>query len=814
MDYDAQRIVDSINKFQAGSVEAFNDIYEGTYRLVYSTCYGIIKDEEDSRDVTQDAFVYMYEKLETLNNPSAYAKWMKLIASGRALNFVKRKGYTYNVEDDVEMDMALADWEQFDSIPESFIEDEEKKQIINKVLKESLSEVQYQTIFMYYFGEMPLASIAETMNCPEGTVKTRLMHAKARFRESLEGYLDDNKLVLAATPFMTRFFNANAPKVSIPSIAGLGIPGLVGTAGMAGAGAGSSSIGSGLSAAADAGQSAAANTAQVAGANIGQIAAGESSPAAAAEVGQKALGNMGTKSSAKSAQAVRQSPSAVNSPVSDPGVSAAGNTGKIVGARGGFLSTVAGKVVAGIAAVAVVATAVTVAVIVNKKDEPVETTVEVTSATTEQTTTAATEATETTAAPEDMGVKVGNTVTFGNYAGEDIEWLVLDENGDDVLILTKYAIDAKAYNSVHKEVTWETCSLRKWLNNSFYESAFSDEEKEMIRLTTVVNPDTLPKNKGGNDTEDNVFLLSVEEAYKYLGDSDMRVLTGTKHALNNRLYTSDDTCCWWLRSPGINNTYASTVSYDGSIGNSGEHGSSVSVYSTGVRPAMWVNKDGLTDTGENTDEHTDSVPFETVVFGNYAGEDIEWFVLDSNDNEMLLLSRYVIEQKSYHDTSEKITWEKCSLRKWLNKDFYGLAFSDEEKNRILKTTVINPDNDRFKVDGGKNTKDYVFLLSVDEANKYFDSDIDRIAYPTEHASANGVILYENVHNMPITGSRWWLRSPGLNSYSASVVIMNGYVASEGQGFGIADLNDDIGVRPAMWVKKDAVSITSEGTDLP
>ncbi len=779
MDYDAQRIVDSINKFQAGSVEAFNDIYEGTYRLVYSTCYGIIKDEEDSRDVTQDAFVYMYEKLDTLNNPSAYAKWMKLIASGRALNFVKRKGYTYNVEDDVEMDMALADWEQFDSIPESFIEDEEKKQIINKVLKESLSEVQYQTIFMYYFGEMPLASIAETMNCPEGTVKTRLMHAKARFRESLEGYLDDNKLVLAATPFMTRFFNANAPKVSIPSIAGLGIPGLVGTAGMAGAGAGSSSIGSGLSAAADAGQSAAANTAQVAGANIGQIAAGESSPAAAAEVGQKALGNMGTKSSAKSAQAVQQSPLAVNSPVSDSGVSAAGNTGKIVGARGGFLSTVAGKITIGGLALLCIGTIAAVGVIIAGKDKTEESTSATETTVTSETgvTGGSSSSTDDTAASRANDVALHSEVKFGNFGGEDIEWVVIDKNDDGYMLLSKKSLYSMAYDKDHSR-KWESSDLRRWLNNDFYDQAFSMEEKRFIKETVNENP-PLGDVPGEDPTSDRVFILRSEESSKI--PYEYEYAKPTQYAIDHGIWTSSHgNTAYWLR-PAFYTSYESDMP-DLNVGGDDENGNPITGDFIGVRPVIWHTYEPTEVPAEVTE-----IP-DTVTFGRYGGEDIEWTVIDENENGKLLLSNKAIDRRNYNDKyGGATTWEKCSLRKWLNNDFYDQAFSSDEKGKILLTKVQNPDNQVYGTEGGKDTEDHIFLLSTDEVKKYLDSDESRKLAPTDYARAQGLDGYCN----------WYLRTPG--QYRNWVALVHGDGKVSDGGYFAFDGN--YGVRPAMWVSK-------------
>ena len=212
------KITELIIRFQNGDIDAFTGIYEETYKLVYTTCFGMLHNEDDAQDMTQEVYIKIYEKLNTLEEPRAYGRWMKMLATNMCLNQIKKTGRMneHLAEDDVDLDLAAGEWEAFDSLPNSFIEDEEKREIINKVLKESLSEVQYQTIFMHYFGEMQLTEIARQMDCPEGTVKTRLMKAKERFKDALSKYVDENKLVLSAVPFLTRFFEDGMSKISIP----------------------------------------------------------------------------------------------------------------------------------------------------------------------------------------------------------------------------------------------------------------------------------------------------------------------------------------------------------------------------------------------------------------------------------------------------------------------------------------------------------------------------------------------------------------------------------------------------------------------
>ena len=197
---------------------------------------------------------------------------------------------------------------------------------------------------------------------------------------------------------------------------------------------------------------------------------------------------------------------------------------------------------------------------------------------------------------------IGNIVTFGSYeqdnntsnGQEDIEWIVLATEGDKSLIISKYALDCQQYNTKYTSVTWETCSLRTWLNETFYNSAFSTAEQAQILKTTV----TADKNPSystspGNDTKDNVFLLSITEANKYFSSDSERMCVPTAYAIAQGAYTSSSysvggkaTCWWWLRSPGGNGSGAANVLYDGSVDT---YGHNISIGGYCVRPALWIN---------------------------------------------------------------------------------------------------------------------------------------------------------------------------------------------------------------------------------
>jgi tetratricopeptide (TPR) repeat protein len=194
---------------------------------------------------------------------------------------------------------------------------------------------------------------------------------------------------------------------------------------------------------------------------------------------------------------------------------------------------------------------------------------------------------------------VGSTVFFGSYeqdnntanGKEDIEWIVLSKEGNKVLVISKYALDCQNYNSTHTDVTWETCSLRKWLNGTFLSAAFSSAEQNSIISSTVTadkNPkySTLP----GKNTTDKVFLLSITEANKYFSSDNARQCQGTAYCYAQGAYKgSNGNRWWWLRSPGLDSSRAADVDYVGSVSHLGY---GVDCGRGAVRPALWINLGG------------------------------------------------------------------------------------------------------------------------------------------------------------------------------------------------------------------------------
>ncbi len=154
--------------------------------------------------------------------------------------------------------------------------------------------------------------------------------------------------------------------------------------------------------------------------------------------------------------------------------------------------------------------------------------------------------------------QVGECFEFGRYPQgangeiEPITWRVLRRNTDHLLVIAERGLDRRPYNKSGRKVVWENCTLRRWLNSAFYDTAFNEQERKCIM----------------QKTGDNIFLLSVDEARSLFANEDERRAEPTKYAVKNGVWTSDfdNGCClWWLRSRGDSAKHAACVDTDGDI---------------------------------------------------------------------------------------------------------------------------------------------------------------------------------------------------------------------------------------------------------
>lgn len=195
-------------------------------------------------------------------------------------------------------------------------------------------------------------------------------------------------------------------------------------------------------------------------------------------------------------------------------------------------------------------------------------------------------------------------------------------------------------------------------------------------------------------------------------------------------------------------------------------------------------------------------------FGEY-----EWRILDIKEDKVLLLTEEIIELRDYHNKSVDITWKDCELRRYLNDEFYN-KFGENEQARIIKTVNTNPGNLWYKADGGEDTMDNIFILSIDDVVRTYFSDSSRLLdYPSKNQRYWFQRKDENnfKRRAAFLNSSWWwwVRTPGKNNRVAVYIHGDGNIGIQGNGVSkrntnvIHRLTNDNrgGVRPALWIKK-------------
>ena len=193
-------------------------------------------------------------------------------------------------------------------------------------------------------------------------------------------------------------------------------------------------------------------------------------------------------------------------------------------------------------------------------------------------------------------------VTFGRYeqdnntdnGAEPIEWILLGSKGNKHLLLSRYVLDWKAFDESGKATTWDYSSLRSWLYEGFFETAFSDLEKKLIGKNYVDNSygQGFPGINvyGGGNTSDSSFILSYAEAQRFFQTDEDRTATQTEFAKSQGV-GKGDTCRWWLRSPGMANRKEKGMCAILSDGKTGTFFKNTTLQ--GVRPAIWIDLDAV-----------------------------------------------------------------------------------------------------------------------------------------------------------------------------------------------------------------------------
>ncbi len=205
---------------------------------------------------------------------------------------------------------------------------------------------------------------------------------------------------------------------------------------------------------------------------------------------------------------------------------------------------------------------------------------------------------------------------------------------------------------------------------------------------------------------------------------------------------------------------------------------------------------------------------DVVVFGDYCHHNniygvydennpLKWLVLEQREGKILLLSLqsvnilfFVSNEEYLEQKGNGFTWKNSTIREYLNQELLYLMFQQDELSCISETVVQTADNPMYGTDGGEDTTDYLFLLSIEEAQKYFSSDSERRTQIVPDVELPQYDLVPHQHYLNTTDYYdWWLRSPGESSEKAACVGRFGDIMMEGQWVD----TEEVSVRPAMWV---------------
>ena len=455
----------------------------------------------------------------------------------------------------------------------------------------------------------------------------------------------------------------------------------------------------------------------------------------------------------------------------------------------------------------------------------------------------------------------GDTIAFGHYeqdndatnGPEAITWKVLACESDTALLISERVLDYLPYDT-NGSARWDTSSLRAELNGTFYDSAFSDEEKAVM-TTSSAEPYDNPVTGVQDDsaaTEDMVFIPSLKQANDYFQDALARVTWGTAYAVahaREQASALGETLAedfggsakpgtdWLLRTPGQDGStvaiardtwYYTTEDFDRvTDGGYCFRDGDVTDFRTGVRPCIRVRIPAA-DTADTVGDLSSAQVGDLITIGRYeqdndldnGPEAIQWRVLDKKDGKLLVISDKALDYISYSyewDQVEKSVWATSCSRGWLNNYFMQTAFTPAEQARISLSDIHTDPSPGFDNDPGPDTQDYVFLLSAQETEQYFPTAESRRVLLSDYVHPHNKIRI-NRQGWGTNATRihgdWGLRSP--NKYGTFAYILDyqtiywtaGDIWYDGGGF-------EGDIRPAMWIEaKPAADASAYPSALP
>lgn len=208
------RLTEAVKQYAAGKEEAFNILYEESYKYLHTCVMHIMKDEDASQDMLQNTYLEVVKNIKQLNNPEEFLSWAAMIANRKCFAAIKKEKEVLVDENDRDGEDSsnffedIADDEAV--IPENIFDDRAKIEIIRGII-DDLSDIQRACIIGFYYNDMKQEEIAGELNIPVNTVKSHLNRAKAKIKESVSDTEKKQGIkLLALAPFMLLFFNNEA----------------------------------------------------------------------------------------------------------------------------------------------------------------------------------------------------------------------------------------------------------------------------------------------------------------------------------------------------------------------------------------------------------------------------------------------------------------------------------------------------------------------------------------------------------------------------------------------------------------------------
>lgn len=201
-----------------GEDKAFEKLYNETKNSIYFICINFLHNEEDAKDIMQETYVTAYKNINQLNDKEKFIPWLSQIAVNKCKRHLMNTVPIFLDYDEFN-NVTYEENENF--LPEEYIIKKEKRKIVMDIMRNSLSDIQYQTVILYYFNGLNINEVADIMECPPGTVTYRLSVARGKIKEGVltyENRHDDRLYVSAGVPFLVSFFAAESVGLKVPNI--------------------------------------------------------------------------------------------------------------------------------------------------------------------------------------------------------------------------------------------------------------------------------------------------------------------------------------------------------------------------------------------------------------------------------------------------------------------------------------------------------------------------------------------------------------------------------------------------------------------